>query len=466
MKHFLAHALRRVIFPLLLLMAMLLAVAACEQDDDVCHHLRMDKQVFDPTCTDAGYTVNRCRDCELSYQSDFTAPTGHELKQKSTPPTCIEQGYNSYECQCGYSYTADYIAPMGHTMTVTVTAPTCSKQGYTDYVCTNGCGYGYTSDHVEPLGHDFKEATFAATCTTGSYSLFLCSRCDVTYRSAPSAPLGHTFTSTVVRPSIARTGYTTHTCQCGYSYVDSYVWYSDVFTGNRDIQEKPVATGIDISYWQNDVDWDALKATGIDYVILRAAYYPYRSSSPKADPRFEEYYAEARRVGLDVGCYIYSMASDVETAREEAAYMAELLRGKKFEYPIYFDFEDPSLEGVETETLMEMCLAFCQDMTDAGYFPGVYTNNRWLINYWNEEQLTTLYDLWYARYPLDDYGLTLFPYGTWNYYPWYVGQYAMWQYTEYGTIDGIEDRVDLNLCYKDYPSLIKKYGYNGFAAGS
>jgi len=465
MKHPRAQALCRALFLVLLLTVALLAVS-CGETDETCHHLRLEKQVYNPTCTDAGYTLNQCQDCQLTYQSDFTPPAGHELKQKVTPPTCTEQGYAVYSCECGYSYTADFKAPTGHTLTATTTAPTCSKQGYTDYSCANGCGYQYTADYVEPLGHDLKEAVFAATCTTGGYSLFLCSRCDLTYHSAPTAPLGHKFVSTVVRPSISRTGYTTHTCSCGYSYIDSYVWYSDIFTGNRDIQPSHIATGIDISYWQSSVDWEALKATGIDYVILRAAYYPYRSSTPAVDPKFEEYYAAARSVGLDVGCYIYSMASDVEMAREEAAYMAELLRGKTFEYPIYFDFEDPSLEWVETELLMEMCLAFCQDMTDAGYFPGVYTNNRWLINYWNEEKLTALYDIWYARYPLDDGGLTLYPYGTWSHYPWYVGEYAMWQYTEYGVISGIPGRVDLNLCYKDYPSLIKKFGYNGFTPES
>ena len=93
----------------------------------------------------------------------------------------------------------------------------------------------------------------------------------------------------------------------------------------------------------------------------------------------------------------------------------------------------------------------------------MYTNNRWLVNFWDQEQLTTLYDIWYARYPLDD-DVTRFTYEKWTTVPSYAGDYGMWQFTEYGRIDGINGDVDLNMCYKDYPSLIKKYGYNGFTA--
>lgn len=113
---------------------------------------------------------------------------------------------------------------------------------------------------------------------------------------------------------------------------------------------------------------------------------------------------------------------------------------------------------------MEMSLAFCQDMTDNGYFPAVYTNHNWLINHWHTEKLTTLYDIWYARYPLDNDGVSHFTFEDWDYVPSYAGEYGMWQFTEHGRIDGIKGDVDMNMCYKDYPSHIKKYGYNGFDA--
>ena len=456
----------RLRIPLLLILLVILAglVVFYFYGSDECRHLVTKDTTVEPDCSRQGYVLHECRSCGYTYKSDFVEPYGHTIVTETVAPTCAEQGYTTYACECGYTYTSDYVAPLDHDLAATVTEPTCEEPGYTSYICANGCGYAYDSHLIAPLGHELTSVYNAATCTTGSYTRYLCARCEMDYKSAVSEPLGHTFTDTVVYPSIARTGYTEHVCHCGYSYTDSYVWYSDIFTGSAANSSKPLATGIDISYYQKSVDWDKLKATGIDYVILRAAYYPKGSYSPKVDPKFEEYYAAAKAAGLDVGCYLYSMATSVEEAREEAIFLADLLEGKTFEYPIYFDLEDPLLEYIDTEVLMDMCLAFCQTLSDGGYFPAMYTNNRWLINFWHKEQVITLYDVWYARYPRDDDGETYFPYGTWTYVPDYAGDYGMWQYTEYGTIDGISGRVDLNICYKDYPSLIKKYGYNGFAA--
>ena len=450
---------------LTLLALALLPVLLTACDDGECKHHRTKDTTHEPDCSHQGYVLHECRDCGYTYKSDFVEPYGHTITVSTTDPTCTAQGSTTYTCStCDYSYTTDYIAPLGHNLKTSVTAPTCTESGYTTYTCTRDCGFSYQSDLVAPRGHNLASAHYAATCTTGGYTRYMCIDCDLDYRSATSKPLGHTFTDTVVRPSISRTGYTEHTCYCGYSYVDSYVWYSDIFTGAAGDGTKILATGIDLSYWNTEVNWAALKATGIDYVILRAAYYPKGSASAVVDPKFEEYYAAAREQGFDIGCYLYSMATTVEEAIEEAEILIDIIDDKTFEYPVYFDLEDAALEWIETETLMEMSLAFCQTLTDDGYFPAVYTNNRWLVNFWDKEQLTILYDIWYARYPLDNDGVSHFKYGTWTFVPEYVGQYSMWQYTEYGRIDGVEGDVDLNICYKDYPTLIKKYGYNGFTA--
>lgn len=442
---------------LLLLVSLPLLFAACDSED--CHHILMKETLHEPDCSHQGYILHECRSCSYSYKSDYTEPYGHTFSMGCSEPTCTEQGSTSYVCEtCGYSYHSDYIAPLGHEFTSVVTAPTCTQNGYTTYTCTRDCGYSYTSDLVSPAGHSLASAYFAATCTTGSYTRYMCANCDLDYRSAVSEPLGHTFTDKTVYPSIAQTGYTSHTCHCGYSYVDNYVWYSDIFTGAKVDNTEILATGIDLSFWNTEVDWEALAATGIDYVILRAA-----SGVQMPDVMFEEHYAGARRVGLDIGCYFYSYATTVEEARAEAEMLLDIIKGKQFEYPIYFDLEDRSQRLIDQQTLMDMCLEFCRTVAENGYFPAVYTNNDWLVNLWHAEALTTLYDVWYARYPLDDEGESHFPFGNWTHIPSYVGQYGMWQYTEFGRIDGVEGDVDLNFCYKDYPSHIKKYGYNGFA---
>lgn len=443
---------------LLALAALTLFSAACQGDDE-CRHQKTTDTLHEPTCSLEGYVLHKCRDCGYTYKSDFVEPLGHTISSVTTPPTCTEQGNTTHTCSvCEYAYVTDYVAPLGHELRSAVTAPTCEDSGFTSYTCARECGFSYQSDLVAPNGHNLVSATFTATCTTGGYIRYMCNDCDLEYRSAISKPLGHSFKETVVYPSIARTGYTEHTCHCGYSYVDNYVWYSNIFTGAKGDGTKVIAKGPDLSYHEKNIDWEKLKATGIDFVILRAAYGVNRP-----DPKFEEYYAAAKEVGLDVGCYFYTYATSVNTVKKEAKYLLELLEGKTFEYPIYFDLEDDSQEGLDTDLLMEMCLTFCHELSDNGYFPAVYTNNRWLVNFWDQEQLTTLYDIWYARYPLDD-DITRFTYEKWTTVPSYAGDYGMWQFTQYGLIDGISSDVDLNMCYKDYPSLIKKYGYNGFTA--
>ncbi len=452
----------RAVLTALMLILLLFACLLTACGELECLHLRTDKTTYHPDCSQQGYVLHKCRDCGYSYKSDFVEPYGHSISTETVVPTCDTPGYTDYRClTCDYHYTSDYIVPLGHKLVKETVAPGCESGGYTTYTCEHECGYTYVSDFVAPQGHTLTAAQFIATCTEGGYTRYVCSQCDLDYRSAVSAPRGHSFTDTVVRPSFSRTGYTTHTCFCGYSYTDSYVWYSDVFSGSYGDGKGILADGIDISHWNTNVNWTELAATGIDYVILRAA-----SSRQMPDYMFESHYANARAVGLDIGCYFYTYATTVEELEQEIQQLLKVLDGKTFEYPIYFDLEDPSQEGMDTDTLMEMALVFCQTLTDNGYFPAIYTNRDWLVKRWNQEKLTIYYDIWYARYP-EDYEIPPVGfsnrYGTWDKDIQY-DDYGMWQYTQQGSINGISELVDLNFCYKDYPTIIKKYGYNGYTA--
>ncbi len=438
---------------LILLLAASALLAACGEGE--CAHRHTSKTVFDPDCSLEGYVLHTCTDCGYAYKSDFKEPLGHVLIPMAHTPTCTEQGFATFTCtDCGYAYNTDYIAPLGHTMKGEVVTPTCETAGYTLYTCESECGYSYTAELVPPIGHDLVTAVSLATCTEGAYTRVFCRNCELDYLTDPGEPKGHRFTDTVVRPNVAQTGYTEHTClDCGHSYRDNYVWYSDIFMGAGGEGRGILASGIDLSHHNVSVDWSALAATGIDYVILRAGY------SGATDSMFESHYAGARAAGLDVGAYFYTYATTMAELQRDVEQLLALLEDKAFEYPIYFDLEDKTQEYLETELLMDMALYFCQTLNENGYFPGVYTNERWLNLFWNREQLTTYYDIWYARYPEDDGGYIYHPFGSWSSSVAYEG-YGMWQYTEYGTIPGISGKVDLNFCYKDYPSLIKKYGYN------
>lgn len=429
---------------LLLALLALVAFAACE--DDVCNHKHRTNTTYKPDCSLEGYVLHVCNDCGYSYKSDYTAPKGHTLVETVVAPTCTEVGYTHYECDCGYAYDTAFLSPLGHTYTSRITEPTCTDEGYTTYTCGT-CEYEYRAKRTIPNGHNLVTETVAPSCTEEGYTLHKCNHCDYSYKTDFQTP-AHTFTVTKHAPTIGTTGYVSHKCKvCKYSYESDFVWYSDIFSGAEGAGKGVLAKGVDLSAYNKDVDFAALKKSGIDYVILRAG-----TGYSGKDVLFEKYYAAARAVGLDVGCYFYSYATTAKEARQEADAFASYIAGKIFEYPVYFDLEDVTQKKLDQELLMNMCFAFCNRMIEHGYFPGIYCNQDWAENILHTEQLITLYDVWLARYNLalpDDY---------------YDSLYGMWQYTETGTVGGVDGDADLNYCYKNYPAIIKKYGFNGYTA--
>jgi len=202
--------------------------------------------------------------------------------------------------------------------------------------------------------------------------------------------------------------------------------------------------GIDVSQWQGDIDFNKVKAAGIDFVILRAGYGRYISQK---DPTFEQNYARAKSAGLNVGAYWYSYAQSEADARTEAAVCMEAIRGKQFEYPIYFDLEEQSQFSRGKAFCSALVTAFCGEMEKAGYFAGLYISRSPLQCYITAE-VAGRYALWVAEYG------TKCNYG---------GAYGMWQYTSTGKVSGVNVACDCDYAYTDYPSIIKNGGFNGFA---
>ena len=202
-------------------------------------------------------------------------------------------------------------------------------------------------------------------------------------------------------------------------------------------------TGIDISAHNTVTDWAALKADGIDYVMLRAGYRGYGVGTGKLykDDKFRQYYHAAKEAGLLVGAYFFSQAITEEEAVEEAILTAEMLEGCELDFPVAFDWElilhdseGARTDNVPVDTLTDCVLAFCQNIQSFGYQPMVYQNKR-----------TTLFKLDMPR--LKDIPFWLAEYGDG---PTYVYDYDMWQYSCKGTVAGIDGNVDLNLCFRDY----------------
>lgn len=202
---------------------------------------------------------------------------------------------------------------------------------------------------------------------------------------------------------------------------------------------------IDVSKWQgNNIDWDKVKAAGIEGVMLRAGYGRYASQK---DPTFERNYTEAKRVGLAVGAYWYSYATTATQAAQEASVFLDVLAGKQFELPVAYDIEyEPGILALTTAQRTQLVKTFLSMVEQAGYYGILYASTDFIANKLNYRELTR-YDVWAAQY--GSKCTCPMPYG-------------MWQYTSTGKVDGISGNVDLDTGYKDYPTIIKGAGLNGF----
>ncbi len=203
-------------------------------------------------------------------------------------------------------------------------------------------------------------------------------------------------------------------------------------------------SGIDVSKWQGEIDWQRVKNAGVQFALLRAGYGDALSYPYQIDETFEYNYAECKRVGMPVGAYWYSYATTEEMARQEARSCIAALKGKLFEYPIYYDVEEMRI--FQTGRTNEIIKAFCGEMEKAGYWVGIYIYRAAAQQYLTERTRTR-----YAM-AIAEYGSKL------N----YDGPYGIWQNSSTWRVDGISGDVDHDWCYVDYPKLIKERGKNGY----
>lgn len=211
------------------------------------------------------------------------------------------------------------------------------------------------------------------------------------------------------------------------------------------------AHGVDLSNWQGpSVDFNKIKAQGYSFVILRAGF------ATTKDDTFEGNYARAKAAGLDVGVYLYSYAGTVDGAKKEAAALKAWLKDKVLEYPVYYDIEEPSIHAkMSPSELTALATAFLDDVAADGWLVGLYSCKSWLDAKLETQKICAKYECWMAQYLSD---------GTYDAYDRYDGLYGMWQYSSSGSVDGVPGGTDMNVCFKDYPEICRRYGFNGYAA--
>ena len=202
--------------------------------------------------------------------------------------------------------------------------------------------------------------------------------------------------------------------------------------------------GIDISHWNGAIDFDKVKASDIEFVLIKAG------GSDKGfytDPMFITNYNKAKAAGLFVGAYYFAGKNfrGVEAGMADAQRFIKILDGLKFEYPVYVDIE--AQENRYKEQITDAAIAFCNMLESAGYFVGIYASDiAGFKNKLNHDRIKS-YAHWVARYGEE---------------PEICKNYGIWQYSSKGRVPGIIGSVDLDISSVDYAKTITEKGFNGY----
>ncbi len=219
--------------------------------------------------------------------------------------------------------------------------------------------------------------------------------------------------------------------------VNTYDWsYLSTVDGVKhytDSQGNTALLGIDVSTHQGTVDWNQLVGQ-IDFAMVRVGYSGSTAGGTNEDDTFQRNASEANRVGIPIGVYYFSQATTTDEAITEAKFALSCIDGYSITYPIVFDLEDVS--GGRTTSLTaaektQIAIAFCDTIQDAGYTPMIYGNSSWLIS---NIYLADLYQygIWLAEY---------------NEQPSFPFTFTIWQYSDSGTMPGIDGTVDMDLLF-------------------
>lgn len=188
--------------------------------------------------------------------------------------------------------------------------------------------------------------------------------------------------------------------------------------------------GIDVSRWQGDVNWGQVAADDVSFVMLGTR------SKGEVDPNFHKNIQGAANAGIQVGVYIYSLATTPEMAVEEADFVLNLIKEYPVSYPVALDMEDTVQAALSKEQLAAIANAFCGRISAAGYYPIIYANEYWLNNHLNMSLMN--YPVWVARYSVK---------------PAYSSP-VMWQATSTGSVRGINTNVDIDFQFRDFSDVI------------
>lgn len=217
----------------------------------------------------------------------------------------------------------------------------------------------------------------------------------------------------------------------GWQNIDGLQYY---FDGNGKLSS---CTMIDVSTYNGDIDWNAVKAAGVDYAIIRVGYRGYGTGRLVQDRRFEQNMRGAINAGIRVGAYIVTQAVNTEEAVEEASFIVEKCRGYNVTLPLAIDvewagnsYEEGRANSISASTRTDVINAFARTVMNSGYAAMAYANKDWFENKIYSGNLFSSCKIWLAQYRNTEYT--------------YGGRVNMWQYTSKGRVDGINGDVDIS----------------------
>jgi GH25 family lysozyme M1 (1,4-beta-N-acetylmuramidase) len=218
-----------------------------------------------------------------------------------------------------------------------------------------------------------------------------------------------------------------------------YDWQSLIWNSNRpeyNTTTHSALLGIDVSKYQSEINWDEVAQDGIDFAIIRLGYRGYSSGALVMDEYFQANIKGAQNVGIKIGVYFFSQAINRAEAIEEAEYILAEIKDYNVTLPIVFDMEEVSgtvarTDDLSAEQVTEIMTAFCKRIKQAGHTPVIYGNSKWFVSRMNLEKLED-YEKWIAQY----FKVPAFPYN-----------FSIWQFTDSGTVKGINGKVDMDLVF-------------------
>ena len=403
-----------------------------------------------PDCTHAGSKTRKCSGCDAEETQEIPA-LGHDFKDGKCT-RCDEPDPNYTAPACSHTY-GDW---------VTTKEATCAEEGVRERTCTK-CGAKQT-EKIGKKDHEFKDGVCtkcgqkdsnydASKKYKDEAQIYDSSKnplyvyVDGSYRLAKWKDYKSGNFSKYYRRVV---GYV----YTGWQNIDGRQYYFTKdhekvtgkqviggveyeFNSDGSLNNGSGTLGIDVSKYQPSINWSSVKASGVDFVIIRCGYRGASTGALIEDPYFKSHIKGAKSAGLKVGVYYFSTALNEAEAVEEASAAAALCSGYGINYPVFLDVESSSRPGYNTLSVAQRTAniqAFCKTIQSAGYTPGLYANKTWLTEKISTGSLSC--KIWLAQYNANG--------------PTYSGRYDIWQYTSKGHVDGISGNVDMNKSFLKY----------------